>query len=248
MKNKQIYILTIFLCLLVIPQPASAMHIMEGFLPIGWVAFWWIIAIPFIIFGLLKLIKITKEKPNLKLLLGVVGAFVFVLSSMKIPSVTGSSSHMTGVALGAILFGPSVMVILGGIVLLFQALLLAHGGITTFGANLFSMAIVGPIVAYYIYLLLVKFSHKQKLAIFFAAFFGDLVTYLITSLQLALAFPAETGGILTSFGKFATVFAFSQIPLAIIEGLLTVIIINLLIAYNNDDINELMLNKRKGLV
>ena len=67
---------------------------------------------------------------------------MFVLSALKIPSLTGSCSHPTGVGLGAILFGPSVMSVLGTIILLFQSLLLAHGGLTTLGANAFSMAIV----------------------------------------------------------------------------------------------------------
>ena len=75
------------------------------------------------------------------------GAFIFVISSLKIPSVTGSCSHMTGTGLGAILFGPAAVSVLGLIVLLFQAVLLAHGGLTTIGANTFSMAIAGPLVS-----------------------------------------------------------------------------------------------------
>ena len=62
---------------------------------------------------------------------------MFVISSLKIPSVTGSCSHMTGTGLGAILFGPTAAGVLGLIVLLFQAILLAHGGLTTLGANTF---------------------------------------------------------------------------------------------------------------
>lgn len=81
---------------------------------------------------------------------------MFVLSALKIPSVTGSCSHPTGVGLGAIMFGPSVMFVLGTIVLIFQALLLAHGGITTLGANAFSMAIIGPIVSFLIFKALKK--------------------------------------------------------------------------------------------
>ncbi|MCB6480775.1 energy-coupling factor ABC transporter permease, partial [Streptococcus parasanguinis] len=82
------------------------------------------------------------------------GAFIFILSSLKIPSVTGSSSHPTGVGLGTAMFGPSVISVLGTICLLFQALLLAHGGLTTLGANAFSMAVVGPFVGFAVY----KFS------------------------------------------------------------------------------------------
>ena len=58
---------------------------------------------------------------------------------------------MTGTGLGAILFGPAAMSVLGLIVLLFQAVLLAHGGLTTLGANTFSMAVAGPFVSYFLF-------------------------------------------------------------------------------------------------
>ena len=91
----------------------------------------------------------------------------FVLSALKIPSVTGSCSHPTGVGLGAILFGPNVMAVLGVIVLLFQAILLAHGGLTTLGANAFSMAIVGPIVSFFTFKIL-KNKINKSWAVFIA--------------------------------------------------------------------------------
>ena len=123
-------------------------------------------------------------------LLAITGAFVFVISSLKIPSVTGSCSHMTGTGLGAILFGPCVTSILGLIVLVFQAILLAHGGLTTLGANCFSMAIAGPIVSWVIYRALKKTGVNKKVTIFLAAFFGDLFTYCVTSVELAAAYHA----------------------------------------------------------
>ena len=132
-------------------SPAHAMHIMEGFLPVGWAVFWWVLVLPFFVLGLRALTRVTNETPELKLLLALAGAFSFVLSALKIPSVTGSCSHPTGTGLGAVLFGPSVMTVLGSLVLVFQAVLLAHGGITTLGANAFAMAIVGPWVAYGVY-------------------------------------------------------------------------------------------------
>ena len=129
------------------PTVSNAMHIMEGFLPVKWAVIWYVLFIPFFVVGLKNITKVVQEHPKKKLLLALCGAFVFVLSALKIPSVTGSCSHPTGVGLAAILFGPSVTVVLGTIVLLFQALLLAHGGITTLGANAFSMAIFGPIIS-----------------------------------------------------------------------------------------------------
>ncbi|VEP11442.1 Cobalt transport protein CbiM [Hyella patelloides LEGE 07179] len=221
---------------------AQAMHIAEGFLPVQWAAFWWILALPFFLFGLRSLSRITKEHPEIKLLLALVGSFTFVLSALKIPSVTGSASHPTGTGLGAILFGASVMAVLGSLVLLFQALLLAHGGLTTLGANMFSMAIAGPLIAYGVYHLLLK-TGNQKLAIFIASALANLLTYIITSIQLALAFPAASGGVLAAFLKFAGIFALTQVPLAIIEGLLTVLVWNWLQEYNQKELATLNLIK-----
>jgi cobalamin biosynthesis protein CbiM len=78
---------------------------------------------------------------------------------------------------------------LGAIVLLFQALLLAHGGLTTLGANIVSMALVGPWVARGVFVAVTRVRLPVAAAIFLAAALGDLATYLTTSLQLALAFP-----------------------------------------------------------
>jgi cobalt/nickel transport system permease protein len=224
-------------------RPVYAMHIAEGFLPVQWAVFWWVVALPFFLLGLRSLTRITKQHPELKLLLALAGAFTFVLSALKIPSVTGSCSHPTGTGLGAVLFGPSVMTVLGGLVLLFQALLLAHGGLTTLGANLFSMAIVGPFAAYGIYHLVLR-SGNQKLAIFLASALEDLLTYITTSIQLALAFPSVTGGVWAAFLKFAGIFAITQIPLAISEGLLTVLVWNWLHTYNRADLETLKLIKQ----
>ena len=207
-----------------------SMHIMEGFLPLKWVVVWFVICIPFWIIGIRKLQNISKAGVQDKMTLALAGAFIFILSALKIPSVTGSSSHPTGVGLSAILYGPFVTSILGTIVLIFQAGLLAHGGFTTLGANTVSMAIAGPIVSYLIYKGLAK--RNRTLAVFLAASVGDLATYVVTSFQLALAYPSADGGILTSFIKFAMVFAVTQVPLAIIEGLLTNVVMNILEKYN----------------
>jgi cobalt/nickel transport system permease protein len=225
------------------PTPVAAMHIAEGYLPIEWAAFWWIISLPFFALGLRSLNRITQAHPELKLLLALAGAFTFVLSALKIPSVNGSSSHPTGTGLGTILFGPLVMSVIGGLVLLFQAILLAHGGLTTLGANAFSMAIVGPMVAYVVYNAIARTGH-QKAAVFLASMLEDLCTYLVTAVQLALAFPAAQGGFIAAFVKFVGVFAITQIPLAISEGLLTLLVWNWLQDYGQEELKVLKLFKQ----
>jgi len=203
------------------------MHIMEGFLPLGWAIFWFAVAIPFWVIGFRRIRALLAEKPETRLLLGLAGAFTFVLSALKIPSVTGSSSHPTGTGLGAILFGPAAMSILGTIVLLFQALLLAHGGLTTLGANAVSMAIAGPLVAWAIWRGL-QGRLPEGWVVFLAAALANLATYVVTATQLALAYPDPAGGFLASLAKFGAIFAVTQIPLAISEGILTVLIFNAL--------------------
>ena len=237
--KKKFLMWSVLLSLIITPQLAQAMHIMEGFLPLKWAIVWSILTLPFLIIGFKKIGKGLREGQDHKMILGLVGGFAFVLSALKIPSVTGSCSHPTGVGLGAILFGPTTMTVIGVIVLLFQALLLAHGGITTLGANSFSMAVVGPLVSYGIYKALGKTSKNKSLAVFLAAALGDLATYVITSIQLSLAFPDATGGIAASLTKFLSVFAVTQIPLGIIEGIITVMVFNLIQQYRKEGVIKL---------
>ena len=81
-------------------------------------------------------------------------------------------------------------------------------------------------VAYVVYQLVLKTGH-QKVAVFLAAMLEDLLTYLTTAVQLALAFPAAQGGFMASFIKFVGIFAVTQIPLAVSEGLLTALSLEL---------------------
>ena len=218
---------------------AYAMHIMEGFLPAVHAMAWFAICLPFLVLGIIRIRKIVLEKRKALLLLAMTGAFAFVLSALKIPSVTGSSSHATGTGLGAILFGPTPMAVIGMIVLLFQAILLAHGGLTTLGANTFSMAIAGPFISYGIFAVCKKLKVNKLVSVFLAACLGDLATYCVTSVQLALAHPSAVGGVTASLAKFMGVFAITQVPLAIIEGLLTVAVVMGLEAWAKPELREI---------
>ena len=128
LANRKTKILVAMLSLLlVIPMTnAFAMHIMEGYLPPNYCIIWGVVCIPFLIAGGISMQKQAKKNNKTKILLALAGAFVFILSSLKIPSVTGSCSHPTGTGLGAILFGPSIMSLLGIIVLLFHTADLQH--------------------------------------------------------------------------------------------------------------------------
>jgi len=214
---------------------------MEGFLPWQWCLFWYALSIPVVSYGVVKIKRFTDKNPESKPLLAVSGAFIFILSSLKLPSVTGSSSHPTGTGLGAVLFGPAVTSVLSAIVLVFQALLLAHGGLTTLGANIFSMGIMGPAGAWLVYRVIKGLGWSPSVGIFLAAVIADLLTYMTTATQLSLAFPIPTFS--ESLIKFMVIFAYTQIPLAIVEGILTVIIFDYLIKLRPDILRTLKVLK-----
>ena len=210
------------------------MHIMEGFLPHPWWEIWFALSLPVVAYGIFRMNQIIKERREILPLLAVSGAFIFVLSSLKMPSVTGSCSHPTGTGMGAIIFGPWITSVMAMIVLIYQAVFLAHGGLTTLGANTFSMGIAGPVVGYFVYKLAMKSGLNLYVAVFLAAMLADWATYIVTSIQLALAFPAASGGVLTSLEAFATVFAITQVPLAIVEGAVTALMFKYIVQLRSD--------------
>ena len=239
-KERKLVSLAVSLALAAGTVPAAgAMHIMEGYLPPAMCAVWGVIALPFLIAGFFSIKRTLAHDRRAITLLAMSAAFIFVISSLKIPSVTGSCSHMTGTGLGAMLFGPSAVSILGVIVLLFQAILLAHGGLTTLGANTFSMAVAGPFVSYGIYKLCQELKVNRHVSVFLAACLGDLLTYCVTSFQLALAYPAAEGGMAVSVVKFLGVFAPTQLPLAVLEGILTVVVMIALESYARPELRAL---------
>jgi len=218
------------------------MHIMEGFLSLEWALFWTLASMPFLIYGILNVRKIVREDPGKKTLLALSGAFILVLSSLKLPSVTGSSSHPTGTGFSTMFFGVGVTSVLSLIVLIFQALLLAHGGITTLGANVFSMGIAGPFVAYAAFKAMTKVGLRTHVTVFITVFLADVVTYVVTSVQLALAY----GPFWESLGSFLAVFAVTQIPLGLIEGILFTIFVDYL-ERARPDLTEKVLRRRAAL-
>jgi cobalt/nickel transport system permease protein len=197
---------------------------MEGYLPPMWCAIWLVISAVVVVYGLMQIKKATADNDEALPLLALSGAFMFILSSLKMPSVSGSCSHPCGNGLGTVFFGPAVTAVLSVIVLLFQAILLAHGGLTTLGANIFSMGIVGPVCGYAVWKALRSMNVSAPISIFFTAFVADLLTYITTAAELALAFPGANMG--ATFATFFGIFAITQIPLAIAEGLLTTVIYN----------------------
>lgn len=210
------------------------MHILEGVLSWQWCLLWWLVALPCLITGTYHLKKILAADREALPLLGVTGGFIFILSSLKLLSITGSYSHPTGTGFSMISFGPWITTVVCAIVLLFQSLFLAHGGLSVLGANIVSMGIIGLLAGYVLYRFLRNTSVDVYLKVFLVTVLADMFTYQTTSVELALAFPAEARGTVSSFIISHGVFAITQVPLAFIEGIVLALVLCYIITLKPD--------------
>ena len=197
------------------------MHIAEGILPFYPAAAWFALSMVFVGIGIYLIKRKTQENRSIMPLLGITGAAVFLISCLPIPvPIAGTCSHPCGTPLAAILVGPFISVVLAALSLLIQALFLAHGGFTTWGANIFSMGVVGSFVGFGSFVLFRRLHAPLFFAAFAAGLFGDWATYAATAFELASGLSA--GG--TFWNMFATIliaFIPTQVPLGILEGLFT---------------------------
>lgn len=207
---------------------AYAMHISEGLLPFQWAALWFVVAVPFVAFGLYQLKKTSKTDLSFKPLVGLMAAVVFIISCMPVPVPTaGTCSHPCGTGLSAILLGPAISVVVASVALLIQALFLAHGGLTTWGADIVSMGVMGSFAGYLTFRGLRSIRVNMAVAAFMAGLFADWATYLTTSAELASGIKGDSP-FLPLFWKILIAFIPTQLPLGILEGAMTAGMVTLL--------------------
>jgi cobalt/nickel transport system permease protein len=205
------------------PTPACAMHISEGILPIDWAGLWFLVAAPFVYGGLWTIRRRRAEDPQAMTLVAMVGAAIFVISCMPIPIPwVGTCSHPCGTGLGALLIGPGPTVVVASIALVFQALFLAHGGLTTLGANIVSMGVVGAFSAYGLFHVLRRMRVPVFVAALAAGIISDWATYATTSFELSSALHGD-GSLWAMFAAVMAAFVPTQLPLGIVEGIVTAV-------------------------
>ena len=211
----------VFMGCLLAADNVYAMHISEGILPFNWAIFWFAVAMPFVAFGLYRLKKLSKDDLSFKPLVGLMAAVVFIISCMPVPVPTaGTCSHPCGTGISGILLGPAISVLVAAAALLIQALFLSHGGISTWGANIVSMGIVGSFAGYLTFRALRSMKVNMAVAGFVAGLFTDWATYLTTSAELASGIRGDSP-FLPLFYKILIAFIPTQLPLGILEGAMT---------------------------
>jgi len=211
----------VFMGSLLAADNVYAMHISEGILPFNWAVLWFVVAVPFIAYGLYRLKKLSQEDLSFKPLVGLMAAVVFIVSCMPVPVPTaGTCSHPCGTGISGILLGPAISVLVAAAALLIQALFLSHGGISTWGANIVSMGIVGSFAGYLTFRALRSMKVNMAVAGFVAGLFTDWATYLTTSAELASGIRGDSP-FLPLFYKILIAFIPTQLPLGILEGAMT---------------------------
>jgi cobalt/nickel transport system permease protein len=125
------------------------MHIPDGFLSARiWVPTW-LFSLGCFSYWIKRVSSVLKER--MVPLMGVMAAFVFAAQMLNFPVAGGTSGHLIGGVLSAVLLGPFAGSIVISIVLVVQCLFFQDGGLTVLGANLFNMAFIGAFCGYYIY-------------------------------------------------------------------------------------------------
>jgi len=200
---------------------AYAMHISEGILPLNWAVLWFVIAAPFVGYGLYRLKRLSVVDPSFKALVGLMAAVVFIISCMPIPVPTaGTCSHPCGTAISGILVGPAISILVAAVALLIQALFLAHGGLSTWGANIVSMGVMGSFAGFLTFKILRSMKINIAVSGFMAGLFADWATYFTTSVELASGIKGDSPFV-PLFWKILIAFIPTQIPLGILEGAMT---------------------------
>ncbi len=221
MKNRLAISLFTLCSLLFTASAAHAMHISEGILPFNWALLWSLLAVPFVAWGLYKLKKESSVDLSFKPLVGLMAAVVFIISCMPIPVPTaGTCSHPCGTGISGILVGPAISILITAVALLLQALFLAHGGLTTWGADIISMGVMGSFAGYCVFRGLRALKAGLWIAGFMAGLSADWATYMTTSVELASGIKGDSP-FLPLFWKVLLAFIPTQLPLGILEGAMT---------------------------
>ncbi len=205
------------------------MHIPDGFLNITTVATTYAVSAG----GVGNAVRIANKKLGEKHvpLMGVLAAFIFAAQMLNFPIAGGTSGHLIGAALAAILLGPWASVLIMSCVLIAQCLIFQDGGLLALGANIFNMGIVASFSSYYLYRLAISLlgnSRKGKLIGGFIGAWGSVfLASIVCAIELAVSGASPIGVVLPAMAGLHAL-------IGIGEGLITVAVLSLVLASRAD--------------
>ncbi len=205
------------------------MHIPDGFLNIATVATTYAVSAG----GVVNAVRIANKKLGEKQvpLMGILAAFIFAAQMLNFPIAGGTSGHLIGAALAAILLGPWAAVLIMSCVLIAQCLIFQDGGLLALGANIFNMGIVASFSSYYLYRLTISFlgdSKKSKLVSGFIGAWGSVfLASIACAIELTVSGTSPIGLVLPAMAGLHAL-------IGIGEGLITGAVLSLVLATRAD--------------
>lgn len=166
-------------------------------------------------------------------LAGLVAAFVFATQMLNFPVVAGTSGHLLGGAIAAVLVGPWTGVLCTSVVFLVQCLLFADGGITALGTNILLMGVTTVVVGWGVFKLLQAVLPKRLALVPLAAGIGALVSVPVAALAF-VGLYAVGGAVDIPLGTLTTAMISVHILIGIGEGIITFLAIGSIIAVRPD--------------
>ena len=205
------------------------MHIPDGFLNVATVATTCVVSAG----GVGNAVRVANKKLGEKHvpLMGILAAFIFAAQMLNFPIAGGTSGHLIGAALAAILLGPWASVLIMGCVLIAQCLIFQDGGLLALGANIFNMGIVASFSGYYLYRLATSFlgdDRRSKLIGGFIGAWGSVfLASIVCAIELAVSGAAPLGIVLPAMAGFHAL-------IGIGEGLITGAVLSLVLVTRPD--------------
>ncbi|MBG7700825.1 energy-coupling factor ABC transporter permease [Streptomyces sp. MC1] len=166
-------------------------------------------------------------------LAGLVAAFIFAVQMLNFPVAAGTSGHLLGGALAAILVGPYTAVLCVSVVLLMQGVLFADGGLTALGVNITDMAIVTTVVSYAVFRGLLAVLPRKRRSVTVASFVAALVSVPAAAVAFTLLY-AIGGTTDVSIGKVATAMIGVHVLIGVGEAFITALTVGAVVAVRPD--------------
>jgi len=164
---------------------------------------------------------------------GLVAAFVFATQMLNFPVGAGTSGHLLGGALAAVLVGPWTAVLCLSVVLIVQALLFADGGITAIGTNVMLMGVVTVLVGWAVFRTITRLAPRSRAAVTVGAFLGALVA--VPAAALAFVGLFEVGGTAdVPFGALVTAMLGWHVLIGVGEAVITALTVSSVLAVRPD--------------
>ena len=196
------------------------MHIPDGFIPLLQTIIYWIIALVFIALALRwARMELSEEKIPI---VAVLAAAIFAIQAFNLPVGMGTSGHLVGGALAAIILGsPYAAVFILSIVLIIQGVIFGDGGITTMGANIVNMGVIGGFVGFYAFIGFKSVIKNPYISAGIAAWFACFIPALAASVELWIAGTFPLVGGMVAMGTY-------HAAIGVIEAIITAVAVYLI--------------------